>query len=216
MNWYAYIFLVIGLSAFASCTNETSSIETKVGPQELSKKLNYPFNTPKVQDEQAIVLLRSYVKELINAKQRNIKSDLFELTYYFMLPYGFANDNNISAVESNKRLWLKFADDFTYEYGSFNEVMGNGVYNFLETDSDLFMLDNDSQIEPKFWSVKSNSDHFSFIGKPIIVVKGEEGGGQVLLKNLANDDFLNAQNIMVSGPNGMQLLMNKSETIPMK
>jgi len=76
------------------------------------------------------------------------------------------------------------------------------------------MLDDDEQIEPKMWSLLSNSDFFNFLGHPIILIEDSQGNGQVLMNNFANDGFLDQQHILAQANNGMQIMMTKVEGRP--
>ena len=206
-----FLLLIIA-TVYLSCDHATTPKNTISESVKLMEKSSYPFNTPKVSDQQSIVQLRKHMEELIALRQKNGQRDLFDLTYYYLIPYGFANEDSIRPIEASEGYWIKFKEDFTYQYGSFEEVEGSGMYHYTESDFKLLMLDDDEQIEPKFWEVRSNSDYFNFIGQPIIVIMDNKEQERILMSNFSNDGYLATQKIMVEAQNGMQILMKKQET----
>lgn len=202
------------LLTLLSCDSTGVQDTIKSDQQTLAKKMAFPFNTPKVADQASITQLRSYTKELILKRQKNLREDLHDITYYYESPRGFANLNKTLGQQHFVGQWLKFEKDYTYKYGIGNEEIGGGIYHHAGSDSKLFMLDNDIQLEPKLWDLKSNSEFFNFLGRPIIVIEDDNGHGQVLMSNFSNDAFLGRQKILVESKNGMQIMMTLLEKKP--
>jgi len=82
------------------------------------------------------------------------------------------------------------------------------------SDESLFMLDNDVQLEPKMWTILSDSEAINMMGRPVIIIEDQDGKGQVLMSNFANDNFLNKQYILGQVHNGMQINMLLLEQKP--
>jgi len=193
---------------------DTDKGKPTTDPALFAQKLTFPFNTPKVKGQAAITMLRDHVRDLILLRQRNQEGDLFDLTYYYITPRGFSNLDRRVGPDAFAGFWAKFKKDYTYEYGIRQEKIGSGIYHYGGSDDKLFMLDDDEQIEPKMWSLLSNSDFFNFLGHPIILIEDSQGNGQVLMNNFANDGFLDQQHILAQANNGMQIMMTKVEGRP--
>ena len=205
---------LIVLMLLVSCDKAPIGVETSSDPKTLTIKRSFPFNEPKITDQKVISQLRSYALDLITKRQENMKEDLFDLTYYYVSPRGFSNLNKVTGQQAYTGYWAKFDKDYTYQYGIRDQVIGDGVYHYAGSDTKLFMLDNDRQIEPKMWNIKSNSEFFNFLGRPIIVVEDASGHGQLLMSNFSNDGFLNTQKIIVQSGNGTQIMMLLLEQKP--
>jgi len=144
-----------------------------------------------------------------------MSDDLFDLTYYYITPYGFANDNKRMGPKNFAGMWIKFDKNFNYTYGRFEETMGSGIFHYAETDEYLFMLDNDGQVEPKLFKLLSNSEFFNFVGQPVMLI--DDGTGEkMLLNNFANDQFLETITILHEIHNGSQIMMQMGEEQPTK
>lgn len=208
--YFAFALLMF----FAACESKPSSNEVSSDVETLKVKKSFPFNEPKVTDQQTIGQLRSYVRDLIIKRQENMREDLFDLTYYYFSPRGFSNLNKVTGQQAYAGFWAKFKGDYTYEYGIHDQIIGSGIYHYAGSDTKMFMLDNDVQLEPKMWNLKANSEFFNFIGRPIMVLEDNTGHGQILMSNYSNDKFLQNKKVLVEGKNGTQIMMALMEQRP--
>ena len=70
------------------------------------------------------------------------------------------------------------------------------------------MLDDDPLVEPKMWTVKSNSDFMNFIGHPLLLIRDTNNNEFLLMENFANDKLIERAGRMVAeAHNGMQIKM---------
>ena len=80
---------------------------------------------------------------------------------------GFYNGKEMVHPDRLTGQWLKFEDDFTYSYGYFNEVNGTGRYHYRIDDDALIILDDNEELQPKEWQLRSNGT--------AIVLEGRHG-----------------------------------------
>lgn len=225
-----YVIISIVVIIFAGCNSPQSgspggtttesgqSLKPPVyvaGQGTYDEKLAFPFNDPRAREGDDVARIKSKFLSLIDLRRNKMPTKLFDMTYYYIGPYGFANRGRRIGPSAFEGQWLKFADDFTYEYGVYDEVKGSGVYHYSDTDFFLMMYDSDPKIEPRLFSIQSNSEFFNFIGRPIIVV--DDGSGEhILLDKWSNDRFLNQVRIVHNLSNGMQIMMKMLDEKPQK
>ena len=110
---------------------------------------------------------------------------------------------------------MKFEGDFTYRYGLYDKIIGGGIYHYGDGDGFLMLLDDDEKVEPRLFSIQSNSEFFNFIGRPIMFI--DDGTGvNLLLDNWSNDAFLETVQIKHKVENGMQIMMKMLDNQPVE
>ena len=113
-------------------------------------------------------------KEPANQEMRNLALSYIQhrsqdgKTYAMMTGgfwnYQFVYDRGMSKPGDYDGHWLKFKDDFSYEYGLWDQTDGTGKYHFRLDDNMLVMLDDDPSNDPKEWEVKYGGDAMVFVG----------------------------------------------------
>lgn len=207
---YIIVLLLLISFGWTGCEEKVEVVST---PEEYKKKLVFPFNTPKIRDGVDLQDVRSRVKNVIKARQKAINDDLFDLTYYYITPFGFDNNRKRAGPENFVGLWLKFEKDFTYTYGRYEELIGSGIFHFTDKEELLLMLDDDPKVEPKFFSALSNSEFYNFIGRPINFI--DDGKGvRMMFSDFANDGFIESVKMVAQLHNGMQIMLKMTETQP--
>ena len=198
------------LVSFFSCQSEPEL----ASPELLAKKLSFPINIPKAK-EGSLPIIREHVGDVIRERQRSMKESLFDLTYYYIQPQYFSNLNVMNTGEELRRHWIKFEDDYKYEYGIGPELVGSGTYHYAPSDQRLLILDNDPQVEPKMWTILSNSEFMNFLGHPLLVAKAGSGKDFLLQDNFSNDPYIESLGKLVAeAHNGMQIKMMLLENQP--
>lgn len=178
-------------------------------------KILFPFNLPKAKKSDDLQDIRSRYKDIINLRRDNLKTDLFDLTYNFVGPHGFANLKRRVGRKAFEGQWMKFESNFTYRYGLYDKVIGGGIYHYGDGDGFLMLLDDDEKVEPRLFSIQSNSEFFNFIGRPIMFI--DDGTGvNLLLDNWSNDAFLETVQIKHKVENGMQIMMKMLDNQPVE
>lgn len=211
------IFIIMTILLY-SCGGGTGSTTSEPQREAITggtyeQKINFPFNLPKANEGDDLKTIRSKFEEVINLRRENLQTDLFDLTYNFVAPYGFANLRRRVGPDSFRGQWAKFEKDFTYSYGVYTETVGGGIYHYSDQDGFLMLLDDDEQVEPRLFSIQSNSEFFNFIGRPIMFI--DDGTGvNLLLANWSNDSFLETVKIKHRIENGMQIMMKMVDEKP--
>jgi len=209
-----YKLFLLSMTVFLSCgAPEVQRSIVTGGTYE--EKVAFPFNDPRAEEGDDLDKIRSTMQDVIDLRKNNMKSDLFEITYYYIAPYGFANKGKRIGPDAFEGMWLKFGEDFSYKYGVYDKEVGSGIYHYSSQDFFLMLIDDDKEIEPRLFSVQSNSEFFNFIGRPIMIVE-DSSGENLLLANWANDAFLQTVRVNNELPNGMQIMMTMLEEQPAK
>ncbi len=210
MKYLVFIFF-IGLMMTA-CDQQGSTPATS--PELYAKKLSFPFNTPKAKAG-SLDKLREAVSNLITVRQKSMKEEVFDLTYYYITPQYISNNNVIDASGEFAKHWVKFENDYTFAYGIGPEPIGTGVYHYAPSQQRLIMLDDDALVEPKMWSILANSEFMNFLGHPLLLIRDRQDNEFLLMNNFANDQYINNIGQMVAeAHNGMQIKMLLSENAP--
>lgn len=116
-------------------------------------------------DYKSVEDIRLQALSIINHRIKQAPNAYAIITAEVWLPE-FVNDTKHFSDEfAYQGQWIDFNDDFTYEYGYYDDVWGKGKYHYTITDDELIMLDNDSTQEPKAWVARNNGDMMVFIGK---------------------------------------------------
>lgn len=211
---YTLISLLFLCIAFLSCDKEQGQVQP-TDPALYAQKIKFPFNTPKAK-EGSLEKIREHVEKIIKARQRNMKEELFDLTYYYIVPQYFSNVNVMNTGEEFVRHWIKFENDYTYRYGIGPDEIGSGIYHYAPSTKRLMMLDNDPQVEPKMWSLLSNSEFMNFLGHPLLVIRDQMNQEYLLMDNFANDALIEQAGKMIAeAHNGMQIKMILLESAPL-
>ena len=179
------------------------------------EKLKFPFNVEKLTEGHPLDQLRSVVKNVIQKRQASVTTDLFDMTYYHIQPEYFSNLSNIDATLDFDGFWLKFENDYSYAYGIYDKLIGNGTYHYSSSEQLLIMLDSDIAIEPKIFTVLSNSEFMNFMGRPLIAFYNQQGEPSILLNNWNNDTFISGLGRKIAEAfNGIQIKMILLESRP--
>jgi len=210
-----YKILIASLFLLYSCGSSESSPKVATDAGSYDDKIMFPFNLPKAKEGDDMKVIRSKMKDIIEERQQKVKGDLFDITYYYISPHGFANLRKRTGPQAFVGQWMKFETDYTYTYGVYDKVIGSGIYHYTDQDFFLMLLDDDSHIEPRLFSLQSNSEFFNFIGRPIMFA--DDGTGEnLLLGNWANDAFLASIKVNIKVENGMQIMMKMMDEKPVK
>jgi len=60
--------------------------------------------------------------------------------------------------------WIDFKNDFTYEYGRYDEIIGSGKYHYSLDKGEMVMVDNDASKNPQEWTIKAGGDMIVKVG----------------------------------------------------
>lgn len=201
------ILYILGLSLIMCASCGETGPKTAVA-QEPSEKLVFPHNIEKLKFRPHLEEIRSVMKNLINLRAKGMKEDMRTLTYYHIQAQYVSNLNKIDASIKYDGQWLKFDDDYTFKYGIYDRVIGSGIFHYSESTERLMMLDDDPQIEPKMWTIKSNSDYINMMGLPLLLVEDLQKKRNLIMDNFTNDKAINRMGKkVITAHNGMQMKM---------
>ena len=108
--------------------------------------------------------IRNQARTLLNYRIENGGPPLSMITYAWWYPEVCYNEQKFSKELAYVGHWLKFEEDFSYTYGIYDRTTGGGRYHYRLDDSQLIMLDNDPEMEPKVWDAKNNGEIMPFVG----------------------------------------------------
>ncbi len=60
--------------------------------------------------------------------------------------------------------WIDFKNDFTYDYGRYDSVLGGGRYHYSMDKGELVMVDNEASKNPQEWTIKAGGDMIVKVG----------------------------------------------------
>jgi len=86
------------------------------------------------------------------------------ITSFYWHPEAVVNGREIHGEGYYEGYWIKFEDDFTYQYGINQGLLGSGKYHFRLDDETMYMLDADFEQEPKVWRAKANGRAIALAG----------------------------------------------------
>lgn len=115
------------------------------------------------ESSQSVAELRSHAEALIKKRSENEGVYSMMVVDYWNYKFVF-NGTEMSKEGEYDGKWIKFKDDFTYEYGLYDVVQGKGKYHFTLDSSKLIMLDSQSGKKPEEWEVKSKEDVMILVG----------------------------------------------------
>lgn len=164
MSKYLFFgFFILGLIA-ASC-DQSGSAGTK---STKSVKIDhdgapFPLSIQK-KGYTNLDAVRAEARTLIDYRGTNGDKPMSMLTANYWNPEFVFNAGHMSAEDLYKGYWIKYEDDFTYEYGTYGKLLGSGRYHFTLDSNELIMLDDDVDQEPKTWTANNNGEMMSYVG----------------------------------------------------
>ena len=141
---YLIILIAILTTVLAGCdlvTSGSSSAKLVAGP-------TMPVNIEKEGSYTSLQDVRNDVLNEIKARQKSDAYHFSILTDSYWTFGGFHDGKFMWKEENFRGHWIKFFENFTYEYGFENSTTGRGQYHFRMRDNSLLMLDNDESIQP--------------------------------------------------------------------
>ena len=147
----------------------TTSEETVVTSEPKQSKDTSPRDRLrfKIKEKDAKVIAK-HRSNALNILNYRLKKDN---TYMAMIEadtweYAFVFDGEMSPAGVNAGIWVDFKKDHAYTYGKNGQVQGSGKYNFLLDREELLMVDDNPQIKPFEWTIKSADDTMIMVGTP--------------------------------------------------
>ncbi|MFT4536798.1 MAG: hypothetical protein ACI9P5_004175 [Saprospiraceae bacterium] len=157
MGKYILLTSIVIMLLLASC-DQTKSNNTTAADND------FPLSALEEGEYSDLDAIRAQARGLIDHRASNGDKPMSMLTYGYWNPEFVFDGHEMSAPGRYEGYWIKYEDDFTYSYGAYKNVMGSGRYHFRLDDSQLMMLDNNVDQEPKVWTANNNGEMMSYIG----------------------------------------------------
>ena len=157
------IRIILAMMAFFSllaCKNDNTVNKSRATPEGIIN----PLNIQKGGEFTSVADIRASAKAMIDHRISNDPKALSFLTYAFWMPEFVYNKGSISGLDKYLGHWLDFKEDFSYDYGYYDLLLGTGRYHFRLDDNMMIMLDDDPDLEPKFWKAPYNGEIMALVG----------------------------------------------------
>ena len=82
---------------------------------------------------------------------------------YFHMQFLF-DGSKMSDIGDYDGHWINFKDDFTYEYGYYENKVGGGRYHYSLNSEKMIMLDDDEKCMPQEWTIMAKEDIIVMVG----------------------------------------------------
>ena len=138
-----------------------------------------PINIQKGGDFGSLQTIRAQAKALIEYRINQEGNPLSLVTYGFWQPEYVFNDGGFSEEGQYNGYWIQFNDDFSYQYGYYDDTHGGGQYHMRFEDFQMVLLDDNDEIEPKIWDVMHNGEYMAWVGTHEF---GIQNGMQIKMK----------------------------------
>lgn len=157
MKLINYLTLVSCAVILSCCTSNSNSGKEK----DISSNIEA---SPAQNNNPANPKMRSQALGILDHRIKNYP-ETYAVVEAGVLNYEFVhNGREISKKGAYDGAWIDFKDDFTYDYGSFDETEGAGRYHFRSDINQLVMIDNNKAQNPQEWSVKIGGDVLILVG----------------------------------------------------
>lgn len=145
--------IVIGSSLY-SCKNEgktTNDSKTTVSSKKLSPH---------------ITEMRKSAKAVYDFRMANSEFSSAQILDNGVWEYKFTFANGaMSELGALAGQWIDFADNNTYEYGNFDNIVGSGIYHYDPLTTIILMIDNDPATKPQEFEMKLVMDALVMVGQ---------------------------------------------------
>jgi len=133
---------------------DKSALPDKIFPIEIQKGGNF----------ESLHEIRMQAKAMIESRIQRHPEPLSMITYDYFLPE-FVYNRKFSKTDEYLGHWIKFGEDFTYQYGYYEATAGTGRYHFRDDDQQMLMLNDNEEYEPKLWQLNTNGVEFVLVGR---------------------------------------------------
>lgn len=142
-----------------------------------------PINIQKGGEYESLQQIRSQASALIDYRIEQEGDPYSMITYGYWYPEFVWNRGSMSKVDEYLGHWIKFEEDFSYSYGYYDKKAGSGRYHFRLDDKAMIMVDDNDEMEPKFWIANHNGEAMALVGQHDL---GINNGMQIKMLPLDN------------------------------
>ena len=167
MNISRITILVLTMTLIFACNGKKIATPPDSTTSNIVKGPEMPVNTKKTAQYKSLEGARRECESLIQHRKGTHPNPMAMVTQTFWTWAGFFNGKEMVHPDRLLGQWLKFEDNFTYSYGYYDDVNGTGIYHYRIDDDALLMLDDNEELQPKEWQLRSNGT--------AIVLEGRHG-----------------------------------------
>ena len=164
MRAFNYLLCILVLGLFMACgtsdsknglVRDKSKLPVQVFPAEMQKGGSF----------ESVQEIRIQAKAMIESRIEKNPDPLAMITTDYFLPEFVFNGKEMSKTGEYQGHWIKFEENFTYQYGYYDALTGTGIYHYRIDDEAMLLLNDDETFEPKSWTLLSNSLAFALVGR---------------------------------------------------
>ena len=161
------ILLVLSLAIFFTLTSceDNGSGATKSTKRTVKIEQAFPLSIQNKGYTQELSTIRAQARTLIDHRAETADGPYAMMTVGYWYPEFVFNSGTMSKEFQYEGYWIKYNDDFSYEYGKYEDEYGSGRYHFRLDDKSLLLVDDDIEKEPKSFTANYNGDVMAYIGK---------------------------------------------------
>ncbi len=167
MKIYRTVAFIVTLGLLFACGDSSKKATSNPNTLAIVAGPEMPINVKKKGDYASVSDVRREAESLIQHRKGTHPNPMAMVTQTYWTWAGFFNGKEMVHPDRLLGQWLKFEDNFTYSYGYYDDVNGTGIYHYRLDDDALIMLDDQEDIQPKEWLLRSNGT--------AIVLEGRHG-----------------------------------------
>lgn len=162
MRKYTWFTLALIGITFLACQSESNK---KAPPKDLPTEKVFPLSIQLGGEYGELDVIRAQARSTIDYRIENGGKALSMMTSGYWWPEFVYYRQKITGEGHYDGYWVQYKDDFTYEYGVYDEVWGSGRYHYDLDKMELLLLDDDVEQEPKVYQGNYNGNLMSYIGR---------------------------------------------------
>jgi len=192
MRWTYILTISLSLIILQSCKQSGDTADIQRADNQISQSsassgsteaaLRFPLNIQNNSKAKSLEQTRVQALSVITHRQKTQPNALSILTNPHWIPE-FVFNSTMSAANEYAGYWIRFDDDHSYTYGYYDEDLGGGQYHYDMELTELHMLDNNIELQPKVWSANNTGMGMALAGKHHY---GVNNGMQIKMLALSN------------------------------
>jgi len=157
-----FIILFACIFAFAACTGPSNGDTVQTNTEKNTNPVHKAPKSVSPETKAKLDNLRSHADALIDS--RSAKEGPYSMLVVGYWHYKFLFEGKGKPKPFDDGYWIKFNDDFNYQYGQFEETHGGGRYHFTFDEMKLIMKDDHPNKSPQEWRILTKEDVMIFEG----------------------------------------------------
>jgi hypothetical protein len=166
MRAFNYLLSIIVFGLLVACNSGASGSKKDqvIDKSALPDKV-FPLEIQKGGSFESVQEIRMQAKAVIESRISKDPDPLAMITHDYFLPEFVFNGKEMSKRDEYMGYWIKFDEDFTYKYGYYDALAGTGIYHYRNDDEAMVLLNDDEELEPKSYILRTNGRAFALVGR---------------------------------------------------